>query len=541
MSAIERHHRRARESVRSFLRNLESKPRDERLKALEEELNERLVEQQLLHVESMEALSGSWSRDVDARSLGHDDLVDEAEIVRQAHRDLTMHDLETARDVCRALKKENEFAIGCHNSRVNYTVGTGLRWALVPIDAASESLSEKTQVVGALQRFLAECDPDGFHEVCKESVWRADRDGESFLDLRSPVSDSRKPLQVRFREPEDLVDSKEAPWGIETVPEDVRDIIGYHFGDDVRPPLLSFALEGVVHVKLNVELNARRGWPTLFPARHPLRRAENLMRNMSYVAALQAAIALIRKHDKATRAEVEGALRRNQDLLLRQPGAAARDVGYTKLPPGSTIDAGAGTTYEAPVSSVNASNNVMIVDAELRTAATSVNQPEFMFSGNAAGAAYASALVAEGPVAKAFQALQVLHGERKKRIVEAGLRYEQSVGRIAPGVLERYQLVVSYPPVTVRDQLQEEQRRQIQRSAGALSIQTWRSQIGLDDATEERNLTIEQARGYGPRPGGAVPNGATNKPAGTPGAPALDPGGAAKADPKNPQTARAEL
>lgn len=536
--------RRSRQRVAEFVESLSSLKPDERMQRLEAELRERLVEQQLMHVQSMEAMA--YERDsLDVRP--DDDAIDEVSILRTARRVLSQQDLDEARDIGRALWLENEFALGAHTNRVNYTVGEGLRWRLVPIDAASENPIETRQVVGALDRFLAECDPDGFAKVGQEGVWRADRDGESFLDATPPRA-TDLPLQVRFREPEDLttpLNRQNVNLGIETEPNDVRTVLGYYFdgaegGDDPapRPPLRGNAIAGIVHIRLNVALNSLHGWPTMHPIRRNLARAERLLRNMSYVAALQAAIALIRKHDTATRAEIEAFLAQGQDLATVNQ-TTGRETSHRYLPPGSIIDAPRGTTYEAPVSSVNAANNVEIHRRELQACAARLCMAEFMFSGDASGAPYASALVAEGPVSKMFRALQVEHGHHQKRLVNAGLRYEQYVGRISTGVLEKYTLVVHYPPVTVRDQLQEEQRRQIQRSAGVLSVQSWRGQVDLDDATEERHITVEVSRGI-PRPIGAA-NGATNKPPGTPGAPSLEPGGAAKADPLNPQTARSEL
>ena len=49
----------------------------------------------------------------------------------------------------------------------------------------------------------------------------------------------------------------------------------------------------------------KRGLPLYTPVRKNLRRAEKLLRNMSVVAEIQSAIALIRKHRGASRSGVE--------------------------------------------------------------------------------------------------------------------------------------------------------------------------------------------------------------------------------------------
>ena len=55
----------------------------------------------------------------------------------------------------------------------------------------------------------------------------------------------------------------------------------------------------IQHRKANVDANVKRGLPLFFPVRKNLRRAEKLLRNMSVVAEIQSAIAVIRKHHRS--------------------------------------------------------------------------------------------------------------------------------------------------------------------------------------------------------------------------------------------------
>ena len=61
----------------------------------------------------------------------------------------------------------------------------------------------------------------------------------------------------------------------------------------------------VQHRRANVDFNVKRGIPLYTPVRKNLRRAERLLRNMSVVAEIQSAIALIRKHRGASRSGIE--------------------------------------------------------------------------------------------------------------------------------------------------------------------------------------------------------------------------------------------
>lgn len=521
-----------RQRVGQLLQETRTLPHEQRVKKLEDELAARLVEAKLLAVESLEALSGWSSERFDPR-LADDDVVDEVSLIRSARGVAvarTERDLEFARDVSRALAQENEYAIGALNNRVNYAVGTGLRWSLVPLDPDNEDKAVTAQVNGALERVLESVDPDGMPAIEQESLRRGDRDGESIIGLSFPAG----PMIARFIEPEDIKKplGSDFLFGVETAPDDVRTVLAYHHASRGR-----LDAGDVVHLRMNVDLNSRRGWPTFWPIRRNLARAEKLLRNMSYVAALQAAIALIRKHEVANRTEIEAFVAAKADVTLRS-AATGKTESSTFARPGSVWDAGPGMSYEAPVSSVNASNNVLVLGAELRACAARMNMPEFMFSGDASNNDFASALVAEGPSVKGFEVLQGHVGRPHRRIVKRGLEHEEARGAIGRGLLARYKLVVSFPGLTVRERLQESQSRQIQQQSGVLSRLTWRKLEGLDDQVEERNLTLEERRGYAVR-GEAPANGETNKPPGQ--QPGDAAGGSAKADPANPSKARAEL
>lgn len=518
----------------AFIESTRSLQPKERLEKLEHELELRLVEGKLLAVESLESLAYESDR-FDPRSAD-DDVVDEVGLIRAAKgvlRGRTEHDLEEARNVGRALAQENEYAIGAHENRVSYTVGTGLRWSLVPLDPEGEDKDATAEVNAALERVLEGVDPDGMGAVEQESLRRADRDGEALLRLFFPAG----PIRARFMEPEDVTAPTGRPdilFGVETEPDDVRTVIAYH--TEAGPVLAG----DVVHLKLNVDLNARRGWPTMWPIRRPLARAEKLLRNMSYVAALQAAIALIRKHEVAGRAEIEAFLAAKADFTTTR-AASGRTETSQFARPGSVWDAGPGTSYEAPVSSVNAANNVLVLGAELRACAARLNMPEFMFSGDASNNDFASILIAEGPSVKGFERLQSQVGHPMRKVVRRGLQHEENRGALRVGLLRRYKLVVSYPGLTVRERLQEAQTRQILYGAGVLSRLTWRKLEGLDDQVEERNFATEATRASARTD--APVNGEVNKPAPKPSGqkPGDNPGGSKKADVANPLTARAEL
>src|SRR6202000_3039891 len=152
----------------------------------------------------------------------------------------------------------------------------------------------------------------------------------------------------------------------------------------------------IQHRKANVDANVRRGLPLYTPVRKNLRRAERLLRNMSVVAEIQSAIALIRKHRGASRSGIEQFVANNADAPPTSD-ANGRTRHYSQYGPGTILDAPAGMEYDFPAQSLDASNFVAVLQAELRAIAARLVMPEFMFTSDASNANFASTLVAEGP------------------------------------------------------------------------------------------------------------------------------------------------
>src|SRR5690606_26217445 len=118
-----------------------------------------------------------------------------------------------------------------------------------------------------------------------------------------------------------------------------------------------------------------RGLPLYYPVRKNLRRIEKLLRNMSVVAEIQSAIALIRKHRHASRSGVE-------QFVVDQSQSTSvggRSRYLSQYAPGTILDAPTGVEYDFPAQGIDASNFVAVLQAELRAVAARLVMPEFMF------------------------------------------------------------------------------------------------------------------------------------------------------------------
>jgi hypothetical protein len=515
MNVIAESHADARKRLQTILqetRQLEPRERAERLR---QELDASLAERKLVLAESMSLIFGGGTSSLVTEDPRYDDgeVWDETGhggsrsrggiFTGRASGVITRRDLDVAREVCRWLSRENEYVIGSMETRVSYTVGEGLVWRAVPRDRMAEDRALTHAANEALEAFREQ---EVMDLVEQEWVRRQDRDGEALLRV---FANADGPPRCRFLEPEQL-DPPPAveglterarhalSLGVEVDSIDVRTVLAYWVREDalvdpVRVQVdMGMGITHVHHAKANVDLSDPRGWPTYWPVRRNMARAEKLLRNMSYVAALQAAIALIRKHENATKSEVEALLEQHQHLAVTN-NVTGQTTRYRGVAAGTVIDGGPGVSYEAPVSSVNAANNVEVLGADLRAGAVAVQQPEFIFSGKADGG-FANLLAAEGPHHKGVKRLQSRNRRPLRKIHWDALKHEAFWGRLDPRVLERYKLEVDFPDPLVRDHLQQTQRYQIMRQAKVVSAATWLAREGINPEEEQRKLELEAAK-----------------------------------------------
>ena len=194
--------------------------------------------------------------------------------------------LRQVRILARDLADENPFAICGHENRINYIVGSGHTYSVEPKRGETVGDDEIETIEVALDAFL---DENNWHQRQQEIVHRKDRDGEVFLRLFLGADGKTR---VRFVEPIQVAQppgNVADTFGIKTDPDDVETVQGYWIDGQL------VSVEGIQHRKANVDGNVKRGLPLFYPVRKNLRRAEKLLRNMSVVAEIQSAIALIRK------------------------------------------------------------------------------------------------------------------------------------------------------------------------------------------------------------------------------------------------------
>lgn len=531
---------------------------DEAMAFLAQQIQRRAAEQQLILLERTVTFQGQRfdlkNEMVDEDPEAWNELGVAGTSRNDEQRPRDAEDLEQARNLARRLYQNNTFARGAHRNRVAFTVGTGIRWSAASTRAAWHEVAEggdeaKEKLQASVDRVnLAIAAFRKFNRMDlrdQQSVLRGDRDGEVFLRLFLDAEDEDQadnPPSLRFMQPEhikspgeedhaELANGNVINMGVETPEEDAEDVVAVWLSvpprsgqDDTQaePERVEVKLEiqegltvqVVFHHKEGVDLEQPRGWPVLWSAAKNLVRAEKLLRNMSFVAALQASIALIRKHRNATKAQIESFATSNSPIQVRD-SATGETVPHVEWKPGMIFDVGENTDYQAPVSSVNGSQNVAVVQAELRAAGQSVVMHEAMFSGDASNGNFASTQVAETPSVKSLELQQATHGAFQLAIHETALKIMAHFGTVAEGMdepvteedLKQVELQASFPVLVVRNPLSEAQRRDIEHQSGIISKKSWRGIAGLDHEVEERNIREEQENDLAGEPGMEDPNG----------------------------------
>lgn len=451
-----------------------------------EQLNRRLAEAwQSLWDNFVDPHESFWDDGDEWVALGGGPAATPAARVVPFASELQLTDI---RRQCRGLATNNEFAINGHENRISYLIGPGhtYRAAAKKGHQADVELEQRAQAV--LDDFIFQ---NHWHRRQQEIVRRLDRDGEVFLRFFLAGDGTTR---VRFVEPDQIAtpaeraDDPAAGFGIQTDADDVEAAVAYYVDG------MAVDASEIQHRKANVDANVKRGLPLFYPVRKNLRRAEKLLRNMSVVAEIQSAIALVRKHRGATRAGVQQFAASQADVSITSQ-ATGQTTNFRRFGPGTILDSHGGIEYDFPASGLDAGNFVTILQAELRAIASRLVMPEFMLTSDASNANFASTMVAESPALRMFARLQAELVGDDLQVMWRVLRAAVAAGRLPDEVLAQIDVQVYPPTLEVRDPKQEAEALRIEYECGILSPQTWSQRRGLDFDQEQMNWQQCQAQG----------------------------------------------
>ncbi|MDO4587372.1 MAG: phage portal protein [Planctomycetia bacterium] len=379
---------------------------------------------------------------------------------------------EQIRNESRNLYFHNPYAINAIENRISFVIGKGHKYHVIPNNEQSVNLAKITQEI--IDDFL---DKNHWLKRQKEIMRRKDRDGEVFL--RYFVNGNGE-TTIRFVEPEHVKTPNNVhlnyttDLGINTKKNDVETILGYWINNEYVDA------KKIQHRKSFVDSTVKRGIPILYAVRKNLIRVDKLLRNMSIVAEIQSAIALIRKHSDATAENIQRFLAQKQNKMGHSNGFNVHEI----FQPGTIIDAQAGIDYQFPIAAIDASRYIQILQAELRAIAARLVMPEFMLTSDASNANYSSTMIAEGPAVRMFERIQedMIHDDID--LLQEVVKNAAITNRLPKDVLKCVKIQAVPPTLAVRDRYKETKADEILLKHGIISPQTMALRYGLNPEKE---------------------------------------------------------
>ena len=319
--------------------------------------------------------------------------------------------------------------------------------------------------------------------LLREFVIRAFRDGEVFLRkvIRNDVP------SFRFIEPEKVSDpptkNANTSEGIELDPEDAETVIAYHVR--IKEEWKVIDAVDIIHFKLNVDRNMRRGRPELETVLPLFAKYTKWLDARIVLNIIRTNIALVR--------EVQGS---PTDLLrLRSQQASTSSTSTeqdrTKMPrPGTIITAMPGVKYNMLSPNIDARDAAQDGRNIQLAMAAAEGLPDVFVTSDYSGANFASTVVSQNPAVRAFEEHQNLFREPFTDMVEWLLGVGVAVRAIAQGVDLNFD--ISYPPLLKRDLRQEVEAWQIMNERQVASRRTWQVNMGLNPDQEKKFLDEEE-------------------------------------------------
>lgn len=410
----------------------------------------------------------------------------------------------------RYLSDTDEMAISAIDTLKNFTVHTGYSREIKP----KEKVEVPEGLVELCEKILADVDQES-KMCCK---WERERfankrvDGETLTQYERlapgtwrlsvlPPDNLTEPSPGDARSIESFYGLPRCHWyyGVAVGMRD-SEIYGYFFQwGGGRDDWSFLGADEVMHSKLNVPENVRRGLSDLFAPKDRLRRADKLADNTLVGSAKQAQIALIRKQS----AKQGGAKRLGMtSKLTTDKGTVNERDWYHESADGSLIvDSTDNIEYQAgPLGNNNAAGYIDVGKDAIRIAMRRWNMPAWMATGDGDLVNRASSLTTEAPFTRATQGRQRDEADDRQEMYWRIIEYESQPGGV---IWDRYRdyareirsyidLIIEPPDTSAHDSLKDAQENEIYHRNGVLSRQGWQERAGIDTEIEAERIEAER-------------------------------------------------
>lgn len=434
----------------------------------------------------------------------------------------TETELAAIRGQARLLELSTPIAFGALTTLTNYVMGQGWDYEIKPRDGKEVDDSVVAHVNNVLQDILEKNNWVGDRE--REAHRRTHRDGESFLYL-NPQSDGL--ARFRFAEPENVTEpdatreleewlinsglmegvSLPQSWkfGVHSLERDSEEIFGYHFVWNESGTDWDYIPKSrVQHIKRNVDCTIKRGISDFYIIRGDLEREAKLRRNTAEGAALQAAIAWVFQSPVgASESGIQGMISSGATDKFQTNSPTGTKTHFIKeYLPGSILHPPNGSEYKPGPSANGREAGFEVVAGIVQRAIGRLwDMPEFMISGDASNANYASTLVAVSPFVKAREHDQTFYKIHFREFLWKALRLAhdrglfKDIGLRLSEMRSLLEIHIDAPIVDSRDKQQEATINQIYNQMGIKSRRTIASELDLDYDEELERIAKEPAVG----------------------------------------------
>lgn len=411
-------------------------------------------------------------------------------------------DWERAR--ARWLVTENPLAAGICTRLATFTVRTGYSYEAQPTrrhrkDAAAVQLADLVQQV--VDEFV---DLNNFSEMELECALRDPCDGEVFI--RSFGQNNGTTL-ARFIEPEQIRQPLGSPhnwlYGKESAPADVVNTRSYAvcYDPDRADDWEQVDAADVSEIKANTPSTVKRGISDFHAGTaEMIEGAWKLLTAMRTGATISACIPWIEQFE-AGAAAVSGNIgaTKNLNFPTGTHPITGREQNFRQFQPGEILKVGKGRQYLPPPLAANTSNYIATEQACLRAIGQRWDMPEYMVSGDASNANYASTLVAGSPFVIAIELRQARLKRLFLRVLWVAIRNAAQAGKFvvngqrygAEDVQRLVDVQATPPAVAIANKAEEATVDHQDIAAGVMSKKTRRAKIGLDDEQEKSNIAEE--------------------------------------------------
>jgi hypothetical protein len=418
-----------------------------------------------------------------------------------------------ARWICGA----NGIGVGILEKLTNYVIGTGFTFKFLPDELGMEGLAETCQkwvdLFARQNRWHGDADREGFA--------RSRRDGDTFYALYAMPDGT---TQLRFIEPEQIVEPPESlkpdlderyadgnptswKFGVHTSESDHQRVFGYFVQWSQSPADYEYLpADMVVHQKVNVDRNIKRGLSDFYPVFDPIDEAHRLRKNTSEGSITQAAIAyIVEAAEGVTRDTAQAATFARADYTgTVRTSQSQRSYTVKKIQPNTVLTTPHGQQYKpGPLGAERAPNFIEVLQSDLRWVGQRWDMPEYMISGDASNANYASTMVAESPWVKACvakqHAMKSVFEEIMWRVIgnaiKSGAFEPFGFWKMDATALEQMRrkltLDIEPPTVEVREKTAETDRNEKLHKAKVISLKTWSAREDVDFDDEQEQIKTE--------------------------------------------------